>query len=151
MANELQPEEGTTEVDEVVQPAVAEIPEQELPETDLTAPGKRPSGPFRVGDRVQLTDGKGRHYTIVLEANREYHTHKGGIVHNDLIGADEGSVVKSVNGTPYLALRPLLVDYVLSMPRGAQVIYPKDAAQIVHEGDVFPEHACSRPEPAPAH
>lgn len=138
MANELQPEEGTTEVDEVVQPAVAEIPEQELPEADLTAPGKRPSGPFRVGDRVQLTDGKGRHYTIVLEANREYHTHKGGIVHNDLIGADEGSVVKSVNGTPYLALRPLLVDYVLSMPRGAQVIYPKDAAQIVHEGDVFP-------------
>ncbi|MCY4668242.1 MAG: SAM-dependent methyltransferase, partial [Rhodococcus sp.] len=121
-----------------MQPAVAEIPEQELPETDLTAPGKRPSGPFRVGDRVQLTDGKGRHYTIVLEANREYHTHKGGIVHNDLIGADEGSVVKSVNGTPYLALRPLLVDYVLSMPRGAQVIYPKDAAQIVHEGDVFP-------------
>lgn len=138
MANELQPEEGTTEVDEVVQSAVAEIPEQELPEADLTAPGKRPSGPFRVGDRVQLTDGKGRHYTIVLEANREYHTHKGGIVHNDLIGADEGSVVKSVNGTPYLALRPLLVDYVLSMPRGAQVIYPKDAAQIVHEGDVFP-------------
>ncbi len=100
MANELQPEEGTTEVDEVVQSAVAEIPEQELPEADLTAPGKRPSGPFRVGDRVQLTDGKGRHYTIVLEANREYHTHKGGIVHNDLIGADEGSVVKSVNGTP---------------------------------------------------
>jgi tRNA (adenine57-N1/adenine58-N1)-methyltransferase len=75
MANELQPEEGTTEVDEVVQSAVAEIPEQELPEADLTAPGKRPSGPFRVGDRVQLTDGKGRHYTIVLEANREYHTH----------------------------------------------------------------------------
>lgn len=151
MANELQPEEGTTEVDEVVQSAVAEIPEQELPEADLTAPGKRPSGPFRVGDRVQLTDGKGRHYTIVLEANREYHTHKGGIVHNDLIGADEGSVVKSVNGTPYLALRPLLVDYVLSMPRGAQVIYPKDAAQIVHEGDVFPGARVLEAEPAPAH
>ena len=98
----------------------------------------RPTGPFQIGDRVQLTDGKGRRFTVVLEEGKEYHTHRGGISHNDLIGVDEGSVVKSVNGTPYLALRPLLVDYVLSMPRGAQVIYPKDAAQIVHEGDIFP-------------
>ena len=98
----------------------------------------RRTGPFQVGDRVQLTDGKGRHYTVVLEAGKDYHTHRGGLQHDDLIGADEGCVVKSVNGTPYLALRPLLVDYVLSMPRGAQVIYPKDAAQIVHEGDIFP-------------
>ncbi|NLG55379.1 MAG: tRNA (adenine-N1)-methyltransferase [Rhodococcus sp.] len=98
----------------------------------------RPSGPFREGDRVQLTDAKGRKYTVHLEAGKEFHTHRGGIVHNELIGADEGSVVTSTNGTPYLALRPLLVDYVLSMPRGAQVIYPKDAAQIVHEGDIFP-------------
>ena len=96
------------------------------------------SGPFRVGDRVQLTDAKSRHYTVVLEEGKEFHTHRGGIRHQDLLGADEGSVVTSTNGTPYLALRPLLVDYVLSMPRGAQVIYPKDAAQIVHEGDVFP-------------
>ena len=96
------------------------------------------SGPFQVGDRVQLTDAKGRKYTVVLEAGKEFHTHRGGIVHDALIGADDGSVVTSTNGTPYLALRPLLVDYVLSMPRGAQVIYPKDAAQIVHEGDVFP-------------
>ncbi len=96
------------------------------------------SGPFGVGDRVQLTDAKGRKYTVVLESGKEFHTHRGGIVHDDLIGADEGTVVTSTNGTPYLALRPLLVDYVLSMPRGAQVIYPKDAAQIVHEGDVFP-------------
>jgi len=96
------------------------------------------SGPFRAGDRVQLTDSKGRHYTIVLVAGGEYHTHRGALAHDDLIGAPEGSVVKSANGTAYLALRPLLTDYVLSMPRGAQVIYPKDAAQIVHEGDVFP-------------
>ncbi|TSE01658.1 tRNA (adenine-N1)-methyltransferase [Skermania sp. ID1734] len=96
------------------------------------------TGPFRIGDRVQLTDAKGRHYTVVLEPDKEFHTHRGGVLHNDLIGADEGSVVKSTNGTPYLALRPLLIDYVLSMPRGAAVIYPKDAAQIVHEGDVFP-------------
>ncbi|EOM78383.1 tRNA (adenine-N1)-methyltransferase [Rhodococcus rhodnii] len=98
----------------------------------------RPSGPFRVGDRVQLTDAKGRKYTVVLEPGKEFHTHRGGILHDDLIDTPEGSVVNSTNGTPYLALRPLLVDYVMSMPRGAQVIYPKDAAQIVHEGDVFP-------------
>ncbi|MET9212817.1 MULTISPECIES: tRNA (adenine-N1)-methyltransferase [unclassified Nocardia] len=98
----------------------------------------RRTGPFTIGDRVQLTDAKGRLYTVVLEEGKEFHTHRGGIKHDDLIGTDEGTVVKSTNGTPYLALRPLLVDYVLSMPRGAAVIYPKDAAQIVHEGDVFP-------------
>ncbi|MGW0055319.1 tRNA (adenine-N1)-methyltransferase [Nocardia nova] len=98
----------------------------------------RRTGPFTTGDRVQLTDAKGRQHTVVLEPGKEFHTHKGPIRHDELIGADEGSVVQSANGTPYLALRPLLVDYVLSMPRGAAVIYPKDAAQIVHEGDVFP-------------
>ncbi len=98
----------------------------------------RRTGPFATGDRVQLTDAKGRQHTVVLEPGKEFHTHKGPIQHDDLIGADEGTVVQSANGTPYLALRPLLVDYVLSMPRGAAVIYPKDAAQIVHEGDVFP-------------
>ncbi|VFA91016.1 tRNA (adenine(58)-N(1))-methyltransferase TrmI [Nocardia farcinica] len=98
----------------------------------------RRTGPFAIGDRVQLTDAKGRLHTVILEPGKEFHTHRGAIKHDDLIGADEGSVVNSTNGTPYLALRPLLVDYVLSMPRGAAVIYPKDAAQIVHEGDVFP-------------
>ncbi|MDV6292108.1 tRNA (adenine-N1)-methyltransferase [Rhodococcus aetherivorans] len=104
----------------------------------MAAGGLGRGGPFEVGDRVQLTDAKGRKYTVVLEAGKEFHTHRGGILHDALIGTDEGSVVTSTNGTPYLALRPLLTDYVLSMPRGAQVIYPKDAAQIVHEGDVFP-------------
>jgi tRNA (adenine57-N1/adenine58-N1)-methyltransferase catalytic subunit len=98
----------------------------------------RRAGPFRAGDRVQLTDPKGRHYTVVLEAGAQYHTHRGGLAHDDLIGMPEGSVVVSPVGTPYLALRPLLADYVLSMPRGAQVIYPKDAAQILMWGDVFP-------------
>ncbi|HEX3779141.1 MAG TPA: tRNA (adenine-N1)-methyltransferase [Pseudonocardiaceae bacterium] len=96
------------------------------------------SGPFRVGDRVQLTDPKGRHYTLILDAGRTYHTHRGAVDHDKLIGAPEGSVVVSAAGTSYLALRPLLPDYVLSMPRGAQVIYPKDAAQIVMWGDIFP-------------
>ncbi len=96
------------------------------------------TGPFAVGDRVQLTDAKGRHYTMVLAQGAEFHTHRGAIAHDTVIGLPEGSVVKSTNGDPFLVLRPLLVDYVMSMPRGAQVIYPKDAAQIVHEGDIFP-------------
>jgi tRNA (adenine57-N1/adenine58-N1)-methyltransferase len=91
-----------------------------------------------VGDRVQLTDAKGRHYTMVLAPGAEFHTHRGAIAADTVIGLPEGSVVKSTNGDPFLVLRPLLIDYVLSMPRGAQVIYPKDAAQIIHEGDVFP-------------
>ena len=96
------------------------------------------TGPFVIGDRVQLTDPKGRHYTMVLNPGAEFHTHRGAIPHDTVIGQPEGSVVKSTNGDPFLVLRPLLIDYVLSMPRGAQVIYPKDAAQIVHEGDIFP-------------
>ena len=96
------------------------------------------TGPFVVGDRVQLTDAKGRHYTMLLSPGAEFHTHRGAIAHDDVIGRPEGSVVKSANGDQFLVLRPLLIDYVLSMPRGAQVIYPKDAAQIVHEGDIFP-------------
>ena len=98
----------------------------------------RRTGPFVTGDRVQLTDAKGRHYTMVLAQGGEFHTHRGIVAHDAVIGAPEGSVVKSTNGDAFLVLRPLLIDYVLSMPRGAQVIYPKDAAQIVHEGDVFP-------------
>jgi tRNA (adenine57-N1/adenine58-N1)-methyltransferase catalytic subunit len=96
------------------------------------------SGRFAVGDRVQLTDAKGRHYTMMLCPGSEFHTHRGAIAHDAVIGLPEGSVVKSAGGDQFLVLRPLLVDYVMSMPRGAQVVYPKDAAQIVHEGDIFP-------------
>lgn len=95
-------------------------------------------GTFAAGDRVQLTDPKGRMHTFVLAAGKVFHTHRGGLPHDDLIGLPEGSVVASSGGTAYLALRPLLSDYVLSMPRGAQVIYPKDAGQIVAMGDIFP-------------
>ena len=95
-------------------------------------------GAFVVGDRVQLTDPKGRLHTVVLEPGKQFHTHRGAIEHDDLIGAPEGSVVMSTANTGYLAFRPLLQDFVLSMPRGAQVIYPKDAAQIVGFGDIGP-------------
>jgi tRNA (adenine57-N1/adenine58-N1)-methyltransferase len=95
-------------------------------------------GAFVAGDRVQLTDPKGRLHTVVLEPGKQFHTHRGAIEHDHLIGAPEGSVVMSTANTGYLAMRPLLADFVLSMPRGAQVIYPKDAAQIVGFGDVGP-------------
>ncbi len=95
-------------------------------------------GPFRPGDRVQLTDPKGRLHTITLEPGKTFHTHRGHIRHDDLIGAPDGTVVRHTAGTDYLALRPLLSDFVLSMPRGAQVVYPKDAGQIVTYADIFP-------------
>jgi tRNA (adenine57-N1/adenine58-N1)-methyltransferase catalytic subunit len=95
-------------------------------------------GPFAVGDRVQLTDPKGRMHTITLVADKDFFTHKGSIPHDDLIGAPEGTTVTTSGGVTYLALRPLLADYVLSMPRGAAVVYPKDAGQVVHMADVFP-------------
>lgn len=75
---------------------------------------------------------------MLLAPGGEFHTHRGSIAHDAVIGLEQGSVVKSSNGAQFLVLRPLLVDYVMSMPRGPQVIYPKDAAQIVHEGDIFP-------------
>ena len=95
------------------------------------------SGQFHYGDRVQLTDAKRRHYTQVLEEGGEFHSHKGLIKHSDIVGLDEGSVVRSTLGSDFLLFRHLLVDHVLSMPRGAAVIYPKDAAQILVEGDIF--------------
>lgn len=96
------------------------------------------SGRFRAGDRVQLTDAKRRHFTITLTPGESFFTHKGGISHDDIIGQHEGTVVQSHLGGEYLCFRHLLVDHVLSMPRGAAVIYPKDAAQIIVEGDIFP-------------
>ncbi len=98
----------------------------------------RRRGPLAVGDRVQLTDPKGRLHTITLAPGRSFHTHAGWFAHEELIGRPEGSVVTNTGGVEYLALRPLLADYVLSMPRGAAVVYPKDAGQIVAMADIYP-------------
>ncbi len=90
------------------------------------------------GDQVQLTDPKGRMHQIVLQAGGTFHTHRGALRHDDLIGAPEGSVVIAAGGTAYVALRPLLADYTLAMKRGAAIIYPKDAAHILAYADIFP-------------
>jgi len=95
-------------------------------------------GAFEPGDLVQLIDEKGRRHRLVLEAGRSFHTHRGAVAHDDLIGSQEGSVVRATSGAQYVALRPLLADYTVSMSRGATVVYPKDAAQIVGLADVFP-------------
>jgi tRNA (adenine57-N1/adenine58-N1)-methyltransferase len=90
------------------------------------------------GDRVQLTDQKGKIYSITITPGKEWHTHKGWIVHDDLIGLPEGSVVSTSAGLKFTAFIPLLTDYVLSMPRGATIVYPKDSAMIVGFADIFP-------------
>ena len=96
------------------------------------------AGPFRPNDQAQLTDPKGRMHTISLEPGKAFHTSKGAIAHDDILDGPEGVVVSSSNGTKYLVQRPLLRDFVLSMPRGATVIYPKDAAMIVGMADIYP-------------
>ncbi len=95
-------------------------------------------GPFAPGDQAQLTDPKGRRHLAVLQPGKVFHTHRGSIVLDELIGSPEGSVVRSSAGTPYVALRPLLADFTLSMTRGAAVVYPKDAAQILAMADIWP-------------
>jgi len=95
-------------------------------------------GPFQPGDQVQLTDEKGRRHRLVLTIGHAFHTHRGSVAHDDLIGQPEGSLVRASGGTLYIALRPLLADYTVSMARGATVVYPKDAAQIIGLADIFP-------------
>ncbi len=93
---------------------------------------------FAPGDRVQLTGPKNRLHTITLEPGAVFHTHRGTLAHDALIGQPDGSVIAASNGDPYLVLRPLLADFVMSMPRGAAIVYPKDAAQILALADIHP-------------
>ncbi|QLL25065.1 tRNA (adenine-N1)-methyltransferase [Actinobacteria bacterium IMCC26103] len=103
-----------------------------------SAAATRNRGVFVAGDRVQLTDQKGKIYSITITPGKEWHTHKGWIIHDDLIGLPEGSVVSTSAGLKFTAFIPLLTDYVLSMPRGATIVYPKDSAMIVGFADIFP-------------
>jgi tRNA (adenine57-N1/adenine58-N1)-methyltransferase len=96
------------------------------------------SRPFAEGDQVLLIDSKKRRYLVTLAAGGEFHTHAGVVAHDDLIGAAEGSSFRSTRGAAMLAIRPTLAEFVLKMPRGAQVIYPKDLGPMLMLADIFP-------------
>jgi tRNA (adenine57-N1/adenine58-N1)-methyltransferase catalytic subunit len=93
---------------------------------------------FQYGDRVQLTDAKGKLYSITLTPGAEWHTHKGMLKHDEIVGIPEGSIVVTNGELKFQVFRPLLADYVLSMPRGATIIYPKDSAMILGVADIKP-------------
>ncbi len=95
-------------------------------------------GALAAGERVLLIDSRARRYLTVLAPGRQFHSHLGSVSHDALIGAPEGSAVTTSGGSSLVAWRPTLADYVLKMKRGAQVVYPKDAAMIVAFGDIFP-------------
>jgi tRNA (adenine57-N1/adenine58-N1)-methyltransferase catalytic subunit len=95
------------------------------------------SGPFEPGERILLVDQRDRRYLVRLRAGETWHSHGGGVPHDLLIGEPEGTVVHSATGMAFRAFRPRMADFVLKMPRGAQVVYPKDVGAILVEADVF--------------
>lgn len=112
------------------------VPTQHLAHTPLGQACRR--GPLRAGDRVQIRDPKGRMHTIVLVEGGRFQTNRGTLLHDEVIGRPDGQVILTPEGKQFQILRPLLSDYVMSMPRGAAVVYPKDAGPIVQMADIFP-------------
>jgi len=104
--------------------------------TNFGQPTRR--GPLTEGDRVQVRDPKGRFHQVILVCGGRFQSNRGGFNHNDVIGRPDGQVIVTEEGRQFQILRPLQVDYVMSMPRGAAVVYPKDAGVITHMGDIFP-------------
>ncbi|MEO7836304.1 MAG: tRNA (adenine-N1)-methyltransferase [Acidimicrobiales bacterium] len=94
--------------------------------------------PLVSGERVLLLDRKSRRYLVTLREGGQFHTHAGFVLHDELLGASEGTTVRSTRGAAFLAVRPTLAEFVVGMPRGAQVIYPKDLGTILMVADVFP-------------
>ena len=96
------------------------------------------SGILTEGDLVQFLDSKGRKYQVVLKQGKEFHSHSGFVPHADVIGLAEGSRVHTGRGQAYMVMRPTLSEFILKMPRGAQVIYPKDIGPILMLADIGP-------------
>jgi tRNA (adenine57-N1/adenine58-N1)-methyltransferase catalytic subunit len=98
------------------------------------------SGPrlFAVGERALLVDAKARRYLVTLAEGGQFHSHAGITSHDDILGQHEGVTVRSTAGARYTVVRPTLADFVLKMPRGAQVVYPKDLGPLLMLADVFP-------------
>ena len=101
-------------------------------------PGDDPQRRFVVGDDVLLIDRKRRRYLVTLREDGEFHSHAGVLTHDQLLGSVEGTTYRTTLGQWLLALRPTLNDIVLKMPRGAQVIYPKDIGPILIMADIHP-------------
>jgi tRNA (adenine57-N1/adenine58-N1)-methyltransferase len=97
-----------------------------------------PQRPFEAGERALIFDSKGRRYLVPLEKGAQFHTHAGFVPHDLILGHEEGSTVRSSLGARYIVVRPTLAEVVLKMPRGAQVIYPKDLGPILIMADIFP-------------
>ena len=96
------------------------------------------TGPFEPGERILLVDQRDRRYLLRLVPGETWHSHGGGVPHDLLIGANEGTEVRSATGMSFRAFRPRMADFVLKMPRGAQVVYPKDVGPILIEADIHP-------------
>ena len=104
----------------------------------MTTEAEAPRGPLSAGERVLLVDPKERRYLLTLQPGAVFHTHSGIVAHDDVIGSVEGSTVSATTGRRFVALRPTLAEVVLKMPRGAQVIYPKDLGAILIAADIGP-------------
>lgn len=94
--------------------------------------------PLAEGEIVHFVDSKDRRYMVTLKAGKEFHSHKGAVSHDSVIGQPEGKVTQDNSKASYLVIRPTLAELILKMPRGAQVIYPKDLGPILMIADVFP-------------
>jgi tRNA (adenine57-N1/adenine58-N1)-methyltransferase catalytic subunit len=96
------------------------------------------TGAFRAGEQVLLIDTKKRRYLLTLTEGKEFHSHSGIVGHDAVIGSPEGTSFRSSHGMSYIAIRPTLADFIFKMPRGAQVIYPKDLGAILLLADIHP-------------
>jgi tRNA (adenine57-N1/adenine58-N1)-methyltransferase len=96
------------------------------------------SAPFEPGERALLVDERGRRYLLRLQPGMTFHMHTGMIPHDLILGSDEGVVVRSTGGATLACFRPTMADYILKMPRGAQVVYPKDIGAIIVNADIAP-------------
>ena len=138
MSEQDQPGPGRREEDGREGSREQDSRQQESPDVPPGAWGGVHRGSLRAGEWVRLVDTKGRKHNFALEPGKKFFSNKGSVDHDDMIGREEGFTLASTAGGEYLVFRPLLSEFVVSMPRGAAVVYPKDAAQIVAMADIFP-------------
>lgn len=96
------------------------------------------SAPFEAGERALLVDAKGRRFLVRLQAGATFHFHGGAVPHDLILGSPEGTIVHSTTGADLVCLRPTMADFILKMPRGAQVVYPKDIGALLVQADISP-------------